>query len=127
MDIPLQLESDGVDLPDSVRAIIQRQLSILLRRHPRIVSCHLIVRAPNGHHLKGEPFDVLLRFLLPGGEQIEASPPNGVPDPRQSDLRFAVDDAFRRAERRLEQSASRREGHQKQHRNPLPNTKSTSS
>jgi ribosome-associated translation inhibitor RaiA len=123
MDILLHLESDGVDLPDSVKVIIQRQLRLLSRRHPRIVSCHLIVRAPNGHHLKGEPFQVLLRVLLPGGEQIEASPPIGIPDPRQADLRFAVNDAFKRAERRLEQSASKREARQKIHRTPRSNTR----
>lgn len=116
MAIPLRLETYGVELPESVHHIIQRRLELISKLYPRIVSCHLIVHAPDGHHRKGEPYRVTLSFMMPGNELIDAAPPIGQPDPRQANVRFAVDDAFRRAERRLNGTAEMREPRQRLHR-----------
>lgn len=116
MEVPLQLEIDGFELPDSVQHIIERRLALLAQRHPRLISCRIFIRAPDGHHRKGEPFYITLRFMLPGGGEVEVSPPTGALDARQADLRFAVDDAFRRASRRLDGLSERREPRQQRHR-----------
>ncbi len=127
MTIPFHLEVNGFELPDSIKNIIEKQLSVLLDRYPRIINCNLLVRAPNGHHHKGEPFQVTLTFSLPGGLQVEASPAIGQLDPRQADVRFAIDDAFRRARRRLDEEESKREARQKQRRTNRPKATPTKS
>ena len=99
MESPLQLEVHGIKSTDHVREVVEKNLSKIEKRFGRATAARVVVRAPNGHHQSGEPFEVSVRIALPKGREINVGhTPN---DERLSDLDAAINDAFKRALRQL--------------------------
>lgn len=115
MPMPLQLEVHGVALSSHMQDLVAAQLRKLEERHGRVTSCHVVIRAPGTHHRMGEPFAVSIRVALPGRREVNVGRISNSHDPRQSDIVFAVNDAFRRAVRQLQRQAHRLENGGKQH------------
>ena len=100
METPLQLEVHGIASTDHVRDIVEKNLSKVEKRYGRATACRVVVRAPNGHHKSGAPFDVSVHISLPLKREINVGHAGG--DERLTDLDFAINDAFKRALRQLE-------------------------
>jgi len=99
MESPLQLEVHGIKSTDHVRDLVEKNLSKLEKRFGRATAARVVVRAPNGHHQSGEPFEVSVRIALPAGREINVG--HTPHDDRLTDLDAAINDAFKRALRQL--------------------------
>jgi cold shock CspA family protein/ribosome-associated translation inhibitor RaiA len=110
METPFELEIQGFEPSSHLREQIAAQLSKLERRYGRITACRVAIRAPNAHHKMGEPYFVSVHLALPSHRDVTVKPPPRGMDARQGNLTFAVNDAFRRANRQLRDHASRMRG-----------------
>lgn len=114
MQAPVQLEFEDVVVTPEIRAAIEDHLAQLERRFGDITSCRVTVRGAGGHHRSGGLNEVRVHLLIPDGREVNvAHTPDA--DERHADLAFAVNDAFKRARRQLQDQAGRLQGHVKHH------------
>jgi hypothetical protein len=86
-----------------IRAVVDRHLADLESRYGRVTACR-IVRGPGERHQTSGQHQVSISLALPGGREVNvARTPSA--DERCADLTFAVDDAFKRARRQLQDRA----------------------
>jgi ribosome-associated translation inhibitor RaiA len=114
METPLQIELDGVKSSAYLKELIESNLAKIEKRFGRATACRVVVRAPNAHHQSGEPFEVSIRIALPARKEINV---NHTPsqDERLADLTAAVNAAFKRALRQLDDEAQLMRGRVKTH------------
>lgn len=110
MQTPVNLEIQGLNVSAHLRDLIERNLGKLERFYGRITACNVAIRAPNLHHRKGEGYFVTIRLALPDRQDVIVNPPPDGFDRRQADVTFAINDAFKRADRQLRHRASRLKG-----------------
>src|SRR6266545_2623395 len=106
MDIPVKIELQGDDALERARPAIAKYLDDLGKRFGRIIACRVALKSPSGHHKTGGLYEITVHLTLPNGRDvdIDRTPPL---DERHSDLMFALNDAFKRARRRLQDQARR--------------------
>jgi len=114
METPLQLDFQGMDATDSVRASVLKHVHVLEERFGRITACRVVVKAPGDHHRKGGLYEINIRLSLPQGREVDIGR-TAVDDERHADLNFALNDAFKRTRRRLQDHARRMQGRVKAH------------
>lgn len=101
MQTPVQIEFEGFPGTPEIRQAIDRHVAELESRYGRVTACRVVIRGPGGHHQTGGQFQVSIRLALPDGVEVNAGrTPNA--DERYGDLVFAVDNAFKRARRQLQ-------------------------
>lgn len=114
MQTPVQLEFEGVTITPQVRAAIDDHVVQLERRFGQITSCRVTVRGAGNHHKTGGLNMVHIHLAIPDGREVNIScTPDA--DERHSDLAFAVNDAFKRARRQLQDQSHRLQGDVKRH------------
>lgn len=86
----------------------------LEERYGRITACRIVVKGPGNRHQTGGLYDINIRMALPDGREVNVGR-TPKQDERHSDLSFAINDAFKRARRRLQDNARRMEGMIKSH------------
>jgi len=101
METPLQIEIQGFKPSSHVRELIETNLAKVEARFGRITSCRVAIHAPGAHHRAGEPYAVSIRAALPNGREVNVGKVSRPNDRRQTDVNFAINDAFRRAVRQL--------------------------
>jgi hypothetical protein len=99
--VNFQLELDGLQASSHLRDIINSHVMKLESRFGRLVTRRLVIRAPGAHHRIGEAFAVSIELTLPARRMINVAPVMHTRDPRQANVIFAVNDAFRRATAQL--------------------------
>jgi cold shock CspA family protein/ribosome-associated translation inhibitor RaiA len=101
-----------------IQDAIEKHIAELEQRWGRITACRVVVKGPGQRHHKGGAYDVHIRLSLPDGREVnvERTPPA---DERYADLTFALDNAFKRARRQL-QDEVRRTQNQVKHHDDLP-------
>lgn len=101
MQVPLELAFHHVDSTEWAEAEIRERVGRLEQIYERLVSCRVRVERPNRAH--GVPPIVKIELGIPGrGELVVASDPEHLKRKyQQPDLRNAINDAFRVAERQL--------------------------
>ncbi len=114
METPLHLDFEGMEPDEATRASILKHIDVLEERYGRITACRVAVKAPSDHHRKGGLYEVHVRLSLPQGREVDIGR-TAVQDHRRADLPFAINDAFKRARRRLQDHARRMQGHVKTH------------
>jgi len=107
METPLQLETPGVTLSSHVQEVIAAHVQKLENRFGRITACRVAIRPPGAHHQMGEPYAVSITLTLPGNRGVNVGRVSNNRDPRRADIVFAVNDAFRRANRQLRRQAQK--------------------
>ena len=109
MQTALKITFQGTDPSEALRQSIEEHFATLERHHGRLIACHVIVKAPGHHHRSGKHFEVDIHVALPGGVTVNV---DHTPDQdgRFDDPRFAVSDAFRRAQRQVEDRVRRQRG-----------------
>ncbi|MGE3691349.1 MAG: cold shock domain-containing protein [Novosphingobium sp.] len=114
MESPVQIDFRNCDRTGDYRRRIEELVAELESRFGRIVNCRVIMTGPSGHHQTGGHFEVGVHLELPDGHRVDAgrTPPK---DERFGDPWFAINDAFKRARRRLQDNVRRMQGKVKQH------------
>ena len=123
MQTPVEIEFQGLEPTDELRSCVDRHIAALEERFGRITSCRVAVKGPSERHRKGGAFDVSIRLSLPQGREVDIGRSEGRPEVPETDNRLldpmvAVNDAFKRARRRLQDQARRMQGHVKIHDGP---------
>ncbi len=114
MQVPIQIELQGAAHRVDVEDAIKDHVAELEQRFGRVTACHVLVRDPGARHQTGGLYHVTIRLALPDGREIAVgrTPPA---DERHGNLAFAIDDAFKRTRRRLQDYARRLQGRVKRH------------
>ncbi len=99
MHKPVRIDFIAMDGTPELRGAIERHLAKLLERQGPARGCQVAVKAPGAHQRAGR-YEVSIRLALAEGSEVVVGPPPR-DDARNADLAFAIDDAFRRARRRL--------------------------
>ena len=113
METPIRIDLQGDGL-EPARGAIEKHLADLENRFGRITACRVTLRAPSGRHKNGGQYAIGIHLALPNGREVNVDRTPAL-DERHADLAFAVNDAFKRARRRLQDEAARLQGHVKQH------------
>ncbi len=114
MQTPVQIDFQGLNASAETREAIAKHVDELEDRYGRVTACRVVLKGPGQHHRTGGLYEVNIRLSLPDGREIDISrTPNA--DERHSDLSFAVNDAFKRARRCLQDQVRRLQGQVKQH------------
>ena len=114
MQTPIELDFQGMAKNAEARAAIDKHVAQLEQRYGRITACRVVLKAPSDRHRSGGLYEVNLRLALPNGREVNVAR-TAKADERHSDLNFAINDAFKRARRRLQDHARRMQGQVKQH------------
>ncbi len=119
MQTPVQIDSQGMAASVRVRARnqIQKLIAKLELRHGRITSCRAGIKGPGPHHRGGGLYLVSIRLTLPGGRIVNVAR-TAKADARHADLDYALNDAFKRARRQLQDQVRRQQGQLKQKNKP---------
>ena len=92
METPLQIDLQGIDARRDIRAEIDKHVAQLEERSGRITAGRVVVKAPSGHHRTG-----------------------GLYEKRYADIDYALNDAFKRARRQLQDEVRKMQGQMKHH------------
>jgi ribosomal subunit interface protein len=113
MDFPLDISFRNMDPSPAVETRIREKVAKLSRLSNRIIGCSVVVEAPHRHQHKGKLYHVHIDISVPGKDLVvdRAKPL----DQAHEDVYLAVRDAFKAAERQLEDHARRMRGDVKSH------------
>jgi cold shock CspA family protein/ribosome-associated translation inhibitor RaiA len=123
MQTPVEIDFQGLQATEQLRACVTRNISTLEQRFGRVTACRVVIRGPSERHRKGGAFDVSIRLTLPQGREVDIGRSEGRVKDADTDNRLldpvvALNDAFKRARRRLQDHARRMQGHVKAHDGP---------
>jgi len=114
METPVHIEFLGMEPQEKLRAAIARHVAELEKRFGRITACRVVLKGPGQHHRTGGLFEVHIRLALPDEKEVNVGHKPDA-DQRHADVNFAINDAFKRARRRLQDQVRRLQGHVKTH------------
>jgi len=117
MQTPVEIDFQGMAATAEIRNGIARRVAELEEHYGRVTSCRVVLKGPGGHRRTGGLYEVNIRLALPNGREVNIARTAST-DERHSDLNFALNDAFKRARRRLQDRLRRMQGQVKQHEAP---------
>lgn len=117
MQVPVEIDFQGMQPDASLRAGIARRVEEIETRFGRVTSCRVILRGPGGRHKTGGLYEVNIQLVLPGGKTVNIDRTPSA-DERHGKIDFAINDAFKRARRRLQDAARRLQGQVKASEGP---------
>jgi cold shock CspA family protein/ribosome-associated translation inhibitor RaiA len=120
MQTPVEIEYQGMEARPHIQTALAKHVDDLEQRFGRVTACRVVLKAPGGHHRTGGLYEVNIRLALPDGREVNVDR-TAQADERHSDLTFAIDDAFKRARRQLQDNVRELQGQVKHHEN-LPVT-----
>lgn len=113
MKIPLQISFSNMTPSDAVRARIEELANKLDRFNGHIMSCRVVVRAPNRRQRTGKLYHVSIDVTLPGHEiAVNRTSPQ---HQAHEDIYVAIRDAFDALTRRIEDVSRQQRGDTKLH------------
>ncbi len=120
MQTPVEIDFQGLTGNDQLRACVMKNISVLEQRFGRITACRVVIKAPSERHRTGGACEITIRLSLPQGREVDIgrSEKAKKADDRLADPVVALNDAFKRARRRLSDHARRMRGHVKSHDGP---------
>ncbi len=114
---PMQVDFRGFSPNEQQRTAVQDRVKMIEGQFEQIRSGHVIIAGPSGHHKTGGLYEVTIRLRLPTGKEVDVSrTPHA--DERHSDFYFALNDAFKRARRQLQNEVRHLQGEVKIHAAP---------
>lgn len=115
MQTPVHIDAKGIaaDVRACARTQIAKLIDKLELRFGRITSCRATIKGPGLHHRRGGLYEVSIRLGLPSGRVVNVAH-TAMADERHGDLDFAINDAFKRARRQLQDQVRRLQGQLKQ-------------
>ena len=121
MQTPVQIDFQGMPATPALQGTIAKHVADLEERYGRVTACRIVLKGPGGRHQTGGLYEVHIRLVLPNGREVDVGRTPKA-DERHSDLPFAINDAFKRARRRLQDQARRMQGQVKPHEGPPAGT-----
>lgn len=129
MKLPTQIEFRSLDASPAVEELIRKASAKLETFFDRIIGCRVRVEIPHHHHRRGSLYLIKIELTVPGREIVVRHQPslyNSVRvsgkafkhlevQTRHKDLCLAVNDAFRKAGRQLQDYVRRSRGQVKTH------------
>src|SRR5580692_484442 len=113
MSFPIQVTFRDMGSSDAVEAYIRDRAQKLDTFSSRITNCRVAIHSPHRHHQTGRHYRVRVDLVVPGGEIVVSHAPDE--DPSNTDAYSAIDEAFERLSRRLEDYVRRQRGDVKPH------------
>lgn len=113
--MPVQVHVTFRDVPfsEAIDGYVRKHAEKLETFGPRVTGCHVTVEAPHRHRKTGRHFRVRIDLTVPGGELVVGRAPDE--DFANEDAYAAVNEAFDRMQRRLEDYVRRQRGDVKPH------------
>ena len=105
MQTPLKISYQGGAPSEALSGLITEHVHSIEKLHGRMTACQVMVQVPD----RGGAFSVHVHIALPGGGDVNIDHTPAA-DERFHDPQFAVNDAFRRAKRQVQDFARRRRG-----------------
>ncbi|MEP9390535.1 HPF/RaiA family ribosome-associated protein [Mesorhizobium sp. KR9-304] len=118
METPVEIDFHGIAAAPWLQELLNERVRELETRYERITSCRVVLTGPGNRHRSGGLYDVRIHLALPDGREVAVDRIDHG-DERYSDIRFAINDTFKRARRRLQDQARRLQG-QTKHHEPQP-------
>jgi cold shock CspA family protein len=117
METPVRIDFQGMDAKLEIRAAITKHVAQLEDRFGRVTAGRVVLKAPGGRHRTGGLYEINIRLALPEGREVNIgrTPQN---DERYSDVNFALNDAFKRARRQLQDQVRKLQGQVKHREGP---------
>jgi ribosome-associated translation inhibitor RaiA len=115
MQTAVEIEFQEIASNPSVRGLVEDQVRKLEQRYGRITASRIVIKGPGGRHQTGGLYDINIHLALPDGREVNIGRTPKA-DERHSDLPFAINDAFKRARRQLQDTTERMEGRVKNHK-----------
>jgi ribosome-associated translation inhibitor RaiA len=114
MQKPVEIEFQEMVADPAAQDMVADHVKKLEQLYGRITACRVVVKGPGQRHQTGGLYDINIRLALPDGFEVNIgrTPKD---DERHSNLPFAVNDAFKRAGRQLQDNARRMRGELKSH------------
>ncbi len=109
METPAKIDFQGATLNQHVQHSVVAHIAALEKRFGRITACRIAVTAPSAHHRTGGQYEVAIHLALPDGREVDIDR-TAQEDERFADPAFAINDAFKRARRRLQDQVDRMRG-----------------
>ena len=121
MQTPVEIDFQGMTSTPKIQAAIEAQVARLEERFGRATACRVVLKGPSERRQTGGLYEVNIRLALPDGREVNvARTPDA--DERHADLAFALNDAFKRARRGLQDHVRRLQNQVKQHDGPPTGT-----
>jgi ribosome-associated translation inhibitor RaiA len=117
METPVQLDFQGIETGAEVRGAVIRHIAQLEERFGRVTAGRVALKGPGARHRSGGLYEINIRLALPEGREVNIGRTPQA-DERHADLNFALNDAFKRARRQLQDQADRMAGNVKSHIRP---------
>jgi cold shock CspA family protein len=114
MQTPVQIEFHNVTETAKAHAAIEQHVSELENRFGHISACRVTIEGPGERHKTGGLYHIHIRLALPDGREVNVGRTPSA-DERYADHAFAIDNAFKRARRQLQDQVRRLAGHVKHH------------
>jgi cold shock CspA family protein/ribosome-associated translation inhibitor RaiA len=114
MQTPVEIDFQGMAVRPEIRSAIAEHVADLEQRFGRVTAGRVVLKAPGGHHRTGGLYEVNIRLALPDGRDVNVDR-TAKADERHSDLTFAINDAFKRARRQLQDHVRHLQGQVKTH------------
>jgi cold shock CspA family protein len=114
MQTPVEIDFQGMSGNSEIRSAISKHVNELEQRSGRVTACRVVLKGPGDHHHTGGLYEVNIRLALPNGREVNVGR-TAQADERHSDLSYALNDAFKRARRRLQDHVRRLQGAVKTH------------
>lgn len=121
MQTPVEIDFQGMDAKPEIHTAIAEHVAELEQRYGRVTACRVVLKGPGGHHQTGGLYEVNIRLALPDGREVNIDR-TAKADERHSDLTFAINDAFKRARRQLQDHVRELQGQVKHHEGSLIGT-----
>ena len=104
MQTPAQIELEGVETSPELQTAINQHVAELENRFGRLTAGRIVVKGPSDRHQTSGHYEVTIQLALPDGREVHVGRAPKA-DERYADLTFAVENAFRRARRQLQDQA----------------------
>jgi cold shock CspA family protein/ribosome-associated translation inhibitor RaiA len=114
MQTPVEIDFQGMPARPEIRSAIAKHVADLEQHFGRVTAGRVVLKAPGSHHRTGGLYEVNIRLALPDGREVNVDR-TAKADERHSDLNFAVNDAFKRARRQLQDQVRQLQGQVKTH------------
>jgi cold shock CspA family protein/ribosome-associated translation inhibitor RaiA len=114
MQTPPEIVYQGIAATPAIEDAVAAHVAQLEERWGRVTACRVVVKGPSEHHRQGGLYEVHIRLALPEGREVNVDR-TPTADERRADLTYALNDAFKRARRQLQDQVKRTEGQVKQH------------
>lgn len=113
MQTPVEIDFQGMDARSDIRTAIEKHVAALEQHFDRLTACRVVLKAPGAHHRTGGLYEVNIRLALPNGREVNIDR-TAQQDERHADVNFAINDAFKRARRQLQDQVRVMQGNVKQ-------------